>query len=161
MKKHIKVKKTLENDIQQNVIRWKYRIFDEDWVEIEAIHTVSKYKYKISNRKEFMKKFTDRRLNKDIKKDLSLLEKEILFDVLDYIDVDNCINFKMLAEDYWYSPSKISKAKSKLEERWLIRKKWTLYFLCPIIWIKEKEISQELIELFEDVFEKYNVDITF
>jgi hypothetical protein len=33
-----------------------------------------------------MKKWTDRKLNIAIKKDLSLLEKEILFDILDYID---------------------------------------------------------------------------
>jgi hypothetical protein len=64
-----------------------------------------------------MKKWTDRKLNIAIKKDLSLLEKEILFDLLDYIDNDNIINFKLLALDYNYSPSKISKAKTLLSNK--------------------------------------------
>jgi hypothetical protein len=58
-----------------------------------------------------MKKWTDRKLNIKIKKNLSLLEKELLFDILDYIDEDNVIDFKKLAFDYKHSPSKISKAK--------------------------------------------------
>jgi hypothetical protein len=47
-----------------------------------------------------MKKWTDRKLNVAIKKGLSLLEKEILFDILDYIDENNIINIKLLANDY-------------------------------------------------------------
>jgi hypothetical protein len=58
-----------------------------------------------------MKKFIDRKLNLNIKKNLSLLEKEILFDILDYFDEDNIIDFKRLGIDYQYSASKISKAK--------------------------------------------------
>jgi hypothetical protein len=47
-----------------------------------------------------MKKWTDRKLNISIKKNLSLLEKELLFDMLDYIDENNIINIKLLANDY-------------------------------------------------------------
>jgi hypothetical protein len=47
-----------------------------------------------------MKKWTDRKLNIEIKKELSLLEKELLFDILDYIDSNNIINLKLLANDY-------------------------------------------------------------
>lgn len=121
----------------------------------------SKYKYKLSNKKEFMKKWTDRKLNMEIKKWLSLLEKEILFDILDYTDNSNIINFQTLSDDYWYSPSKMSKAKKWLEENGIIRKVWKTFFLSPLLWIKEKEISQELIEIFQDTFERYNVEINF
>jgi hypothetical protein len=47
-----------------------------------------------------MKKWTDRALNLKIKKDLSLLEKELLFDIIDYIDDNNIINLKLLANDF-------------------------------------------------------------
>jgi len=115
--------------------------------------------YKKIDNKKFMKKWTDRKLNIAIKKELSPLWKEMLFDILDYVDDDNIINFKILANDYWYSPSKISKAKSILEDKGIIKKSDWLYYLSPIVWISQKEISQELIHLFKDSFEKYNVEI--
>jgi hypothetical protein len=81
--------------------------------------------------------------------------------MLDYIDENNIINIKLLANDYWYSPSKISKAKSLLEEKLLVKKDKWLLFLNPIVWIKSKEISQELIDLFKDWFDKYWIDINY
>jgi hypothetical protein len=47
-----------------------------------------------------MKKFTNRSVNVKVKSNLSLLEKEILFDCLDYIDEQNIINFDALALDF-------------------------------------------------------------
>ncbi len=162
MENSFKVKKTIDKKHQDNLIQWKYKLLDmETWEIIEAKVKSSKYKLKLSNNKQFMKKWTDRKLNIAIKKWLSLLEKEILFDLLDYIDENNIINFKLLALDYEYSPSKISKARWLLEEKWLVRKINWLYYLNPIVWIIWKEIPQDLLLEFKDTFEKYWVDVDF
>ena len=161
MKYSNKVKKSVDKKTQDKIIKWEIELYDNNWERVEIIPTESKYKYKLSNKKEFMKKWTDRKLNVTIKKSLSLLEKEVLFDLLDYIDTNNIINFKLLANDYSYSPSKISKARSLLIEKLLVKKLDGIYYLNPIIWIKAKEIPQELIELFEDSFEKYNIEINY
>ena len=157
-----KVKKTINKTQENNLIQWKYKLIDLDtWEILEPEIKTSKYKLQLSNNKQFMKKWTDRKLNIAIKKDLSLLEKEILFDLLDYIDNDNIINFKLLALDYNYSPSKISKAKTLLSNKWLIREYNKMYYLNPLVWIKTKEINQELIDLFKDSFNKYWVDVNY
>jgi len=69
-----------------------------------------------------MKKWTDRKLNIAIKSNLTLLEKEILLDIYDYIDISNIINFKLLSNDFKYSPSKISKVKKRLSDNKIIKK---------------------------------------
>ena len=155
-----KVKKTIRKSQIDKILRWELLLTDSDtWEILDVKIRESKYKLTLSNNKKFMKKWTDRKLNIAIKKELSPLWKEILFDILDYVDDDNIINFKILANDYWYSPSKISKAKSILEDKGIIKKSGWLYYLSPIVWISQKEISQELIHLFKDSFEKYNVEI--
>ena len=157
-----KVKKTIPKYLEDKIIRWDIILTDYITWEIEdLVVKTSKYKLKLSNNKQFMKKWTDRKLNIAIKKDLSLLEKEILFDSLDYIDWDNIINFKLLALDYSYPPSKISKAKFGLKEKGLIKEVNWLFFLNPIVWIKTKEINQDLIELFQEEFKKYWIDINY
>lgn len=162
MNKFNKVKKTIVKIQENKIIRWEFWLIDlETWEIIGPEIKISKYKLKLSNNKHFMKKWTDRKLNILIKKDLSLLEKELLFDMLDYIDENNIINLRLLANDYWYKPSKISKAKTLLENKLLIKKDKWLLFLNPLVWIKAKEISQELIELFKESFEKYNVNIDY
>ena len=157
-----KVKKTIEKDLETWIISWKYNIIDlETWEILETKLKTNNYKFKLSNNKKFMKKFIDRKLNLNIKKNLSLLEKEILFDILDYFDEDNIIDFKRLGIDYQYSASKISKAKKWLKEKWLIKEKNKLYYLNPIIGIRNKEINHELIELFNDTFKKYNIEVKY
>jgi hypothetical protein len=156
-----KVKKAIPRYLEDKIIKWDVMITDcITWEIIEDIKS-SKYKLTLSNNKQFMKKWTDRKLNIAIKKDLSLLEKEILFDILDYIDWDNIINFKLLALDYWYSASKMSKAKSGLRDKGLIKEVNWLFFLNPIVWIKTKEISQDLIDLFMEEFNKYWININY
>lgn len=162
MKNLNKVKKSIDKKQENDLIQWKYLVTDlETWEVIDLKVKSSKYKLKLSNNKEFMKKHTDRKLNFTIKKDLSLLEKEILFDLLDYIDENNIINFRLLANDYWYSPSKMSKAKWWLEDKKLIKKENGLYYLSPLVWIKTKEISQDLMIMFKESFEKYNVEVNY
>lgn len=164
MNKLNKVKKTIDKTIENKIINGDVLLFDTNTGEqIENIKIkTSKYKLILSNNKHYMKKWTDRKLNLEIKKELSLLEKEILFDVLDYIDEENIIDFKRLAIDYNYSPSKISKAKSWLKSKLLIKEHNWLYYLSPLIWIKyQKEISMDLLELFQDSFEKYWIEINY
>ncbi len=162
MNKFNKVKKTIDKKQENDLIRWKVCLIDLATGEItQAKIKSSKYKLKLSNNKRFMKKWTDRKLNIAIKKDLSLLEKEFLFDALDYIDEDNIINIKLLANDFCYSPSKISKWKKWLIEKQLIEKADGLFYLNPLVWIKSKEISQDLIKLFKDSFKKYWVEINY
>jgi hypothetical protein len=156
-----KVKKWLDKKIEDNLLQWKYTIYNEEWEYVDIKTSVSKYKLKLSNNKQFMKKWTDRKLNIAIKKWLSLIEKEILFDSLDYLDWDNIVNFRLLCNDYWYSASKISKAKAGLKEKWLIKEVNWLFFLNPIVWIKTKEINQDLIDLFQEEFIKYWIDINY
>jgi len=161
MNKISKVKKTISKVDNNKLVDWCKIIDLETWEIFEPQIKTSKYKLKLSNQKEFMKKWTDRKLNLSIKKWLSLMEKEILFDVLDYIDWDNIINFRLLALDYNYSPSKISKVKKLLKEKQLIKTVDWIDYLSPLIWIKTKDINQELIELFKNSFEKYWVEISF
>ena len=162
MQNIFKVKKWIDKKQENKLFNWNYKLIDlNTWEILEPNIKTSKYKLTLSNKKQFMKKWTDRKLNITIKKWLSLLEKEILFDLLDYIDNDNIINFKLLAVDYWYSPSKISKARWLLEDKWLVKKCNWIYYLNPIVWIKTQEISQELIDLFKDTFERYWVEINF
>jgi len=66
----------------------------------------------------------------------SYIDYEIMkskFDILDYIDSDNIINFKLLALDYSYSPSKISKAKKQLREKGLLKSQKGIDYLNPLI----------------------------
>lgn len=157
-----KVKKWIDKTQENNLIQWKYNLIDlETWEIIVPKVKTSKYKLQLSNNKHFMKKWVDRKLNVLIKKELSLLEKELLFDMLDYIDENNIINLKLLANDYWYSASKISKAKSGLEEKLLIKKNNWILYLNPLVWIKAKEINQELLDLFKESFTKYWVEINY
>lgn len=162
MNNHNKVKKSISREEEIKLINWDIGLMNFSTWEIYSpkINT-SKYKLRLNNKKEFMKKWTDRKLNIAIKKDLSLLEKEIVFDCLDYIDTENIINFKMMSVDFNYSASKISKAKKSLQNKWIIREKNKFYYLNPLVGIKSKEIDQELIGLFKDTFEKYGVDITY
>jgi hypothetical protein len=163
MNKFNKVKKTINKSIEDKIILWEVLLFDSSTGEqIRDIKIITnKYNLKLSNNKQFMKKWTDRKLWIAIKKDLTLLEKEILFDILDYIDTDSLINFKLLALDYWYAPSKISKAKNWLKEKELIKESNWFYYLSPLVWIKSTEVPQELMELFKDSFERYGVEITY
>jgi len=163
MNNYNKVKKTIPKYLEDKIIKWDVIISDSiTWELLNDIEIKSsKYKLTLSNNKQFMKKWTDRKLNIAIKKDLSLLEKEILFDSLDYIDWDNIINFRLLSNDYGYSASKISKAKAWLKWKGLIKEVNWLFYLSPIVWIKTKEINQDLIDLFQDEFKKYWIDINY
>ena len=155
-----KVNKCISSNDIKNIVYWEYKLIDiNTWEIIEPEIESSKYKLKLSNNKEFMKKWTDRKLNIAIKSNLTLLEKEILLDIYDYIDISNIINFKLLSNDFKYSPSKISKVKKRLSDNKIIKKVDWLYYLSPLLWIKTKEISQELINIFADSFKYYWVTI--
>lgn len=163
MQKWSIVKKDLDEITKHKIIIWDIELLDlQTWEYIKPnVKTKIISKTILSNNKKFMKKIIDRKLSMAIKKDLSLLEKEMLLDVLDYLDNDNIIDFKKLAFDYEYTSSKISKARKLLMEKLLIKEKNWFYYLTPLIWYQTKEIPEDLIEMFKDSFEKYWVEIKF
>lgn len=159
MQKWIKVKKQIDKNIQYKVIRWDYEVYNSDGEKVEIIHTESKYKYKLSNNKKFMKKWIDRKISKLITSELRDVDLWFLYKIEPYIDDENIVDFKRFKLDYNYTDSKLSKSKKPLLEVGILREKNTLIYLNPLVWIIWKEIPQELIGIFADTFEKYNVSI--
>jgi len=68
-----------------------------------------------------MKKFTDRKLNIQITKQLREVDLGFLYKIINYIDEENVIDFKRLKIDYQYTDSKLSKAKRPLFEKLIIK----------------------------------------
>ena len=158
-----KVKKWIDKTQENNLIQWKYNLIDlETWEIIVPKVKTSKYKLQLSNNKHFMKKFIDRKINLLITKELREVDLWFLYKVLNYIDEENVIDFKRLKIDYQYNDSKLSKAKRPLFELDIIKedKHWFIY-LNPLVWIKAKEINQELLDLFKESFTKYWVEINY
>lgn len=163
MKNLNKVKKSIDKKQENDLIQWKYWLVNlETWEIINTEIKTSKYKLKLSNNKQFMKKFTDRKLNIEITRDLREVDLWFLYKVINYIDEENVIDFKRLKIDYQYSDSKLSKSKKPLFDNSLIKQDdlWFIY-LNPLVWIKATEINQNLISLFKESFEKYNVEINY
>jgi hypothetical protein len=163
MKNLNKVKKSIDKKQENKIIQWTYWLVNlETWEIINTEITTSKYKLKLSNNKAFMKKFMDRKINIEITKWLREVDLWFLYKIINYIDEENVIDFKRLKIDYQYNDSKLSKAKKKLFEKWLIKQDefWFIY-LCPLVWIKSIEINQKLMYLFKDSFEKYNVEVNY
>jgi len=164
MNKCNKVKKSIDKNIENKIINWNIVLYDSiTWLQIEDIKIkTSKFKLKLSNNKQFMKKFTDRKLNIEITKELREVDLWFLYKILNYIDEENIIDFKKLKIDYSFTDSKLSKSKRPLFEKLIIKEddNWFIY-LNPLVWIKAVEINQELINLFKDSFEKYWVDINY
>jgi len=157
-----KVKKSISNSNTNKLVEWKYWLIDlETWEVLQPEIKTSNYKLKLSNNKQFMKKFTDRKLNIEVTKNLREIDLWFLYKIINYIDEENIIDFKKIKFDYKYSDSKLSKAKKPLLDNDIIKSKDNFIYLNPLVWIKEKEINQELITLFKDSFEKYWVDINF
>lgn len=154
-----KVKKTIDKDTQNKIIRWYLELYNQDWEQVEIIPTESKYKYKLSNEKKFMKKWIDRKVSKLITDNLRDVDLWFLYKIESYIDEENVIDFKRFKLDYKYSDSKLSKAKKPLLDTGIIKEHNTLIYLNPLVWIIGKEMKQELIDIFSDTFEKYNVQI--
>jgi len=145
------VKKSISNkDISNN-----YELFEKHWIKVKERWL----KLKLSNKKHFMKKRIDRKLNIEISKSLSSREEIFINRCWYYIDEYNEININKMSEDYSYSPSLISQLKKWVIEKWLIMKVWKCFYLSPLIWIKTKEIDIDLIRIFKDTFKKYNVEI--
>lgn len=161
MKNLNKVKKSINKNQEINLIQWKYNLIDLDTSEIivPEIKT-SRYKLQLSNNKHFMKKYIDRKLNLEITRNMREVDLWFLYKILNYIDEENIIDFKKLKVDYKYSDSKLSKSKKPLFDLLIIKEdeNWFIY-LNPLVWIKSKEISQDLIVLFKESFDKYWVDI--
>lgn len=160
MQKWIKVKKSVNKDIQNKVINWDYEIYDENWEKIEIICTESSYKYKLSNNKNFMKRWIDRKIHKRIVENLRDIDLWFIYKIEPYIDSENIVDFKRFKVEYSYTDSKLSKAKKPLLEAWILKEHNTFIYLNPLVWIIGKEISQELIDIFQESIEKYWVKIT-
>lgn len=156
-----KVKKTIRKDIENKIIRWELEIYNQDWERVEILPIDSKYKYKLSNEKRFMKKWIDRKVSKLITDNLRDVDLWFLYKIESYIDDDNVIDFKRFKIDYKYSDSKLSKSKKPLLDTWIIKEKESLLYLNPLVGIIGKEIKQELIDIFKEIFEKYKIDITY
>ena len=158
MEKPKKIKKWLCKKQEHKLIRWEYVLTNIDtWEIIEA--NIHKKKLFLSNNKQFMKMFTDRGLNIEISKKLRDVDLWFLFKIRSYIDEDNVINFTRLKKDFGYSDSKLSKARKPLVDNWIIKKSDWVWFLSPVIGIKTKEISQELIDIFNDEIQTYWITI--
>ena len=160
MQKPIKVKKTIEKEIQNNILRWNYIVYDDKWEYVEVIWKESKYKYKLSNDKKFMKRWIDRKISKLITQNLRDVDLWFLYKIESYMDDENIIDLKRFKIDYKYSDSKLSKSKRPLLEAWILKENNWLLYMNPLVGIIGKEISQELIEIFEDTFERYDVKVT-
>ncbi len=163
MNNHNKVKKSISREDELKLINWDYSLADNStWEITQPIIKTSKYKLKLNNKKEFMKKWTDRKLNFKVTEKLRPVDLWVLYIIQNYTDIENVIDFKRIKIDYNYSDSKLSKVKKPLADNWIIKqdKNW-FYYLNPLVWIKSKEIDQELIDLFKDTFEKYGVDINY
>jgi len=162
MNKLNKVKKTIDKTQENNLIQWKYLITDlNTWEVIDLKIQTNKYKLKLFNNKQFMKKFIDRKLNIEVTKELREVDLWFLYKILNYIDEENIIDFKKLKSDYKLTDSKLSKCKRPLFEHWIIKENNWFIYLNPLVWIKSTEISQELIILFNDIVEKYWIEINY
>lgn len=155
----LKYKKNIPPKVIDSIISNKYTVFDEYGEQVKVKWSVESYRYKLSHNKTFMKKWTDRKLAIAIKKGMSLPEKEMLLDIFDYTDSYNIVNFRLIANDFNYSPSKVTKVRNRLIGRGLIKKRGGLFYLNPLVWIKTSTISQELIDMFQEEMERYNVDV--
>ena len=145
------VKKYLSNeDINKH-----WDLLNHYWIQVKE----KWLKLKLTNKKQFMKRWTDRKINIMIAEVLSPREEIFLNRCWFYIDDENEINLVKLSEDYKYSASLLSQLKKWLIDKWFMKKKWKLFYLSPLIWIKTKEIDQDLIRLFQDTFERYWVEI--
>lgn len=162
MKNINKVKKWIDKLQEIDLVQWKIWLINLETGEIlETKIKTSKYKLKLSNNKHFMKKHIDRKINLEITRSLRDIDLWFLYKVINYIDEENVIDFKRLKIDFNYNDSKLSKAKKPLFDNLIIKQdKNNLIYLNPLVWIKEKEISQELLVLFKDSFEKYWVELT-
>lgn len=157
-----KVKKSISTIDESNLVQWKYRLINLDtWEILEPEIKTSKYKLKLSNNKQFMKKTIYRKLNMEVTKKLREVDLWFLYKILNYIDEDNIINFKRIKLDYNYSDSKLSKCKKPLFENDIIKDKDGFIYLSPLVWIRTKEINQELIKLFKESFEKYGIELNY
>ena len=158
-----KVKKWLDRKQELGLIDWKYWLINlETGDMIESHIKTTKYKLKLSNNKEFMKKWTDMKLNLKVTENLRQVDLWFLYILQSYTDKENIIDFRRFKKDYEYTDSKLSKSKKPLLENMIIKQDdyWIIY-LNPLIWIKSTDINQELIDLFKDSFEKYWVDINY
>lgn len=156
-----RVKKWVDKEVVRNILNWKFIVYDDVWEQVPIVTKIERYKYKLSNDKQFMKRWIDRKVSRVITESLRDVDLWFLYKIQPYMDWDSVIDFKRFKIDYKYSDSKLSKSKKPLIEAWIIKEYEWLIYMNPIVWIIWKEIKQELIEIFRDVFEKYNIDITF
>lgn len=107
------------------------------------------------NKKNFTKNIMDKEITKIITEKLSLSEYRFLNYILDFLRIDNKIDFMDLQDFYEYNHQKMSKFKKPLKELWLIKKSWRYFYLNPIFAYKEKNVSNFLNELFRDTYKNF------
>jgi len=159
----VKFKKELTEEIQEKIIKeWFY--YDSNWELIKIETELKSYNYNISIKQtKYMKLWDDVNLKIKIQDKLwwYLNHKEI---ILSFIDEENKVDFRkyndFMRKKWWLNPN-LTKIKNKFIKEWLIKKYEWNYYLNPILWIKEKEISQFLIQLFENEIRTYWVNIKY
>lgn len=84
-----------------------------------------------------------------------------LYNMLDYVNYDNVIDFYWIVEDWFASKSMMeNKVKPKFKKIGLIKKYHNQYYLNPLIWTKAKVSNPNLINLFKEDNEKfYNIKL--
>lgn len=79
--------------------------------------------------------------------------KNIMY-LIKFTDIDNSINMDKFDDIVGWSSSTKSKRRTRLIERWVIAKEWSVFFLNPCIAIKTESISSNLWGLFKEVNSK-------
>lgn len=154
-----KVKKTISAKQTNEIIQGRYWVVNLDTGEMTDIEVCEKALFRfLSIRQDFMKLFCDKDLCERVDSELTLADRGFLFHIVrGGLNYENQIDIEGIAEKHLYNPSRMSLLRTSLMGKWLVKKKGRNYYLSPLIAIKSKEISQDLINLFEDTFERYGV----
>ena len=65
------------------------------------------------------------------------------------LKVGNMIDFNVF-EDNWYSKALVDqKIKPILKKNWIVKKRWSSFYLNPLISIKERAVDKVIVDLFE------------
>ncbi len=108
-----------------------------------------------------MNKNTIRNINLRLSKILKDKDLAFLYKILDYSDKENIVDFKRFKYDYGFTDSKLSRSKKPLLDKGILRMNKGFIYLNPLVWIRETEMTQEWIKLFEDTFEQFNIKIVY
>lgn len=147
--------------LQKKILRWEVELYDSNWEHITPITTKAKYKFKLHIKDNYMKLWEAPEIKKQILDKVKAYGK-YLYVLPDFMDNDNEINFKKFNKIYKMSNSEIKRFRDPLIEAGLIKKEDWIYYLSPLVGIKNRqEIPQHLLLLFRDTFQVYWVKLSY